>query len=186
MKFDSMKEQFHFSKHQVFQIKAANKAEEEKVKAKDDVQHGDVWVDETTGKLMVRDTPLTKASGFKRKHDPINGIGSDDEDDEEDQVKDELSKNKKKKTDAEDKTSKADQQETLAARMLKKANMLGKKDNTHFVRESGEMYKAKGQTKGDVLIPGKIAPHAFVQLNPMVSNASNTKGAEQEEPREVS
>ena len=39
----------------------------------------------------------------------------------------------------------------------------------HKVRESGIAYMAKGRTGGDVYIPGKAQPHAFVQLNPIVS-----------------
>jgi hypothetical protein len=89
----------------------------------------------------------------------LSGIGSDSEDEEEKkepEVGNLLNKVKGKG------------EETLAARMLRKANMLRKKNVTHNIRESGEQYRAKGRTQGDLNIPGRAAPHAFVQLNPMV------------------
>lgn len=55
--------------------------------------------------------------------------------------------------------------------------MLRKKDNLHIVREAGDVYKAKGNTKGDVYIPGKAAPHAFIQLNPMALQKKNREKA---------
>jgi hypothetical protein len=72
-------------------------------------------------------------------------------------------------------------EETLAARMLRKANMLRKKNVTHNIRESGEQYRAKGRTQGDLNIPGRAAPHAFVQLNPMVESLLPIGSAEEEQ-----
>ena len=63
----------------------------------------------------------------------------------------------------------------MAARLLEKHK---KKDyeNVHTIREVGDTYKAKdGKTKGDVTIPGKAAPHAFIQFNPIVILYTVTK-----------
>lgn len=162
LRFDANKETFHFTKHHIFQIKAANRAEaDQDGKGSGGANKGEVYFDEATNKLIVREKEK-QTTGFKRKvRDVLDDIGSDDETDK-----------KEKDVPTSKKRSKSNggrmEDETLAARMLRKANMLNKKDNIHIIRESGELYKAKGSTRGDVMIPGRIAPHAFVQLNPMV------------------
>ena len=59
---------------------------------------------------------------------------------------------------------------TLAAIMLDRAKRKRQNELVHNVRESGISYKAKKGTRGDVKIPGRPNPHAFVQLNPLVSS----------------
>jgi uncharacterized protein (DUF2267 family) len=177
MKFDAANESFHFTKHQIFQIKANDKNNKEKLDVEDSQHRGDVYFDEQTNKLVVKEKEK-KTAGFKRKPDALDGVGSDDEEEDEKTT----ASGKGNKGDGHQGGKKAMQEETLAARMLKKANMLKKNDNVHNIRESGEMYRAKGNTRGDVLIPGKAAPHAFVQLNPMV-NIVLMKGFTEEEQR---
>lgn len=161
LRFDAAKESFHFTKHQIFQIKASNKTDATAAKAT--TPKGEVYFDEVTNKLVVREKEKSNI-GFKRKtKDVLDGVGSDDEDDDTAPQKAGLDKKKSNGT-----TVKKGEEETLAARVLRKANMQKKGEALHFVRESGDTYRAKGQTKGDVMIPGKAAPHAFVQLNPMV------------------
>jgi len=53
--------------------------------------------------------------------------------------------------------------------------MIGCDDSTenknnlvHNVQESGDTFKAKGETGGDVVRKGKPDPYAFIQLNPKV------------------
>jgi hypothetical protein len=163
LRFDASKEAFHFTKHHIFQIKAASKSEGgQPGKGVASNPRGEVYFDELTNKLVVREKEKSN-TGFKRKaKDVLDGIGSDDEDED-----DEPKKAGPGKKQATGKSTK--EEETLAAKVLKRYNMQKKQDNVHFIRESGEMYRAKGQTKGDVAIPGKAAPHAFVQLNPMVA-----------------
>lgn len=165
LRFDATKESFHFTKHQVFQIKASSKQDSTNVKSA--TPKGEVYFDEVTNKLIVREKEKSN-TGFKRKtKDVLDGVGSDDED--EDDVKEKAASGKKLSKGSTPKR----EEETLAARVLRKANMQKKNENVHFVRESGEMYRAKGQTKGDMVIPGRAAPHAFVQLNPMVGKGQH-------------
>lgn len=130
--------------------KEKNKIVEENVNDK-----GDVYIDENN-KLIVKEKKSTNISKRKNNKDILD-IDNDSEDEVEE------SKNKKSKN-----GNNNGKEETLAARMLKKHNMVKKDVGLHMVRESGEIYKAKGSTRGDVSIPGKAAPHAFIQLNPMV------------------
>ena len=45
---------------------------------------------------------------------------------------------------------------------------------SHIIKESGQTFRPKGKTtKGDVLLPGKPNPYAFIQLNPKVLNKRN-------------
>ena len=62
------------------------------------------------------------------------------------------------------------QGKTLAARMIERAKKKNENQLVHSVRESGLSYKAKRGTRGDVRIPGRPEPHAFIQLNPLVKN----------------
>ena len=170
LRFDASKEAFHFTKHHVFQLKANNKAEEGKAQKQGTEDRGDVYFDEETNKLVVKDKKGAKSSSFKRKADVLDdvAVGSDDESDDDKKTKAEDKNSKSRKDGKNGKGAQGQEEETLAARMLKKYGMKQKKENGHFIRESGELYKAKGSTRGDVMIPGKAAPHAFVQLNPMV------------------
>ena len=43
-----------------------------------------------------------------------------------------------------------------------------KNNPVHNVQESGDTFKAKGETGGDVVRKGKPDPYAFIQLNPKV------------------
>ena len=43
-----------------------------------------------------------------------------------------------------------------------------KNNLVHNVQESGDTFKAKGDTGGDVVRKGKPDPYAFIQLNPKV------------------
>jgi len=41
---------------------------------------------------------------------------------------------------------------------------------THIIKESGETFKAKNKSHGDLMLSGKPNPYAFIQLNPKVLN----------------
>lgn len=56
---------------------------------------------------------------------------------------------------------------TYASKVLEKYKKRDLGSSIHNIRESGEGYKATRGTKGDMLIPGRPDPHAFVQLNPL-------------------
>lgn len=62
---------------------------------------------------------------------------------------------------------------TLAAKMLERARKKNTNVLVHGVRESGLTYMAKKGTRGDVKIPGRPNPHAFVQLNPIVRSTAD-------------
>lgn len=48
----------------------------------------------------------------------------------------------------------------------------------HIIKESGETFKPKGaMTKGDLMLPGKPNPYAFIQLNPKVLNKRHRNAA---------
>eukprot|EP01017_Pseudomicrothorax_dubius_P004111 TRINITY_DN10752_c0_g1_i1.p1 TRINITY_DN10752_c0_g1~~TRINITY_DN10752_c0_g1_i1.p1 ORF type:complete len:170 (-),score=47.88 TRINITY_DN10752_c0_g1_i1:153-662(-) len=45
-----------------------------------------------------------------------------------------------------------------------------RKSQIHLVKESGDTFKPKGATGGDVKIPTRPEPYAFIQLNPKALN----------------
>lgn len=87
VKFDSNKESFHFTKHHVFMVKAANKAQEAKAEEAAATMQGDIYFDERSGKLVIRDAEKKSLFGAKRKADALKGIGSDSEDSDDEETK---------------------------------------------------------------------------------------------------
>lgn len=86
LKFDSNKESFHFTKHHVFMVKAANKEQQNKGEDAADTIKGDIYFDERSGKLVVRDAERKSLFGAKRKADALKGIGSDSEDSDDEEI----------------------------------------------------------------------------------------------------
>lgn len=154
LKFDQNEETFHFVEHPTLSLQS-NRKKMDLSQNDDDSGPGNddlVYYNEKENRLVIRER-AAKLIGFKRRRQQI-----DDEAVEEEAHGDEKVSRKK---------IKEEKGQTLAARLLEKHK---KKDyeNVHTIREVGDTYKAKdGKTKGDVTIPGKAAPHAFIQFNPI-------------------
>ncbi|EGR30041.1 pre-rRNA processing protein, putative [Ichthyophthirius multifiliis] len=68
------------------------------------------------------------------------------------------------------------QENTINIREASK-NVNQKNNFVHNIKESGDTYKAKGDTGGDVIKKGKPDPYAFIQLNPKALNKRHQKKA---------
>lgn len=59
---------------------------------------------------------------------------------------------------------------TLGSLALERASKRNRNLLVHQIRESGEEYKPRVKgARGDISIPGRPQPHAFIQLNPLVN-----------------
>eukprot|EP01016_Furgasonia_blochmanni_P052652 TRINITY_DN8423_c0_g2_i3.p1 TRINITY_DN8423_c0_g2~~TRINITY_DN8423_c0_g2_i3.p1 ORF type:complete len:156 (+),score=55.23 TRINITY_DN8423_c0_g2_i3:47-469(+) len=71
-------------------------------------------------------------------------------------------------------TADEDEAGAMVRKMKKMEKEVSRKRQVHLVKQSGEMYKPKdGRTGGDIVLPGKPDPYAFIQLNPKALNKRN-------------
>ncbi|KAL4431808.1 hypothetical protein ABPG74_015248 [Tetrahymena malaccensis] len=70
-----------------------------------------------------------------------------------------------------------DNEKTITSRKLTQKRTDNKNSLVHNIKESGDTFKAKGETGGDVVRKGKPDPYAFIQLNPKALNKRHQKRA---------
>jgi len=148
LKFDENNETFHFIDGPTLSMQSNKIQQQSRI---DEEANKDelVYFDEKSGRLIIKEQER-KQIGFKRRRQQMDDEGAADNSD--------IHTRKKIK---EDKST------TLSQRLLAKHNT---KNNefVHSIRETGDSYKVKdGKTQGDVMIPGKAQPHAFIQFNPI-------------------
>jgi hypothetical protein len=161
LKYDNASQRFHFVEHPAFQLKRAQKEEEVLRKATPSggekmrpLKDRDVFFDEETKQLVVNSRKGASGStGVKRRKEMDDELGLEIEDSTGPQA-----------------TSSSGQKQSYAASLYDRIHgpKQKKKQGVHSVVESGSSYKSS-HASGDVVLPDRPAPHAFIQFNPMVS-----------------
>eukprot|EP01015_Nassula_variabilis_P033638 TRINITY_DN8128_c0_g1_i7.p1 TRINITY_DN8128_c0_g1~~TRINITY_DN8128_c0_g1_i7.p1 ORF type:complete len:341 (-),score=103.91 TRINITY_DN8128_c0_g1_i7:110-1132(-) len=165
LKFDTLKEKFHFAEHPIVAVKKKEKENQLQEKKRTE----DVVFNEKTRQIIVYEDE--KLTGKKRRRNK-------EEDTEEDILADKVGKGKNMDIEGVAINEAVGHQSLTSGNKLtklKKINEKGesKKKLVHNVKESGDIYRPKSAAGGDVVLPGRPTPYAFVQLNPKALNKRN-------------
>lgn len=156
LKFDSASEKFHFTKHHLFEIKQKNAKQEQK-KEEDKSRRQDVYYDKVLEKLIIKEAPVASVSG-KRKRDKLDEVLGDN-------VYVEGGEEGMRTTKRY--IHKPEDGQTYAGKVLSRFQKRRQNNSVHHIRNSGIEYQGRGGAKGDMNIPGRPDPFAFMQLNPL-------------------